>query len=155
VLAVPILALVKDSTDVYYFVLAIAIFLQNFTVVVLLFGPKIHKTFLGEGDPNQTTGGNWSLAAGSNHSRTFLHRAPARRSHVVAESIELIAQNVSAETVSAIEAEPASLEKRTAGEVTESTERRGLSSEEFSSSNPAGPALVSCLALPRDTEARP
>jgi hypothetical protein len=155
VLAVPILALVKDSTDVYYFVRSIAIFLQNFTVVALLFGPKIHKTFLGEGDPNQTTGGNWSLAAESNHSRTFLHRAPAQRSHVVAESIELIAQHVSAEDVSAIKAEPTGLEKRTAGEVAGSTKRRGLSLEESSSSNPVGPTLVSCLVLPRDTKARP
>lgn len=41
VLAVPISALVRDNTDVYYFVRAAAVFLQNFTVLVLIFVPKM------------------------------------------------------------------------------------------------------------------
>lgn len=41
VLAVPISALVRDNTDVFYFVRAAAVFLQNFTVLVLIFFPKM------------------------------------------------------------------------------------------------------------------
>eukprot|EP00934_Nitzschia_sp_Nitz4_P005782 Nitzschia sp. Nitz4//scaffold381_size12975//6080//9943//NITZ4_008989-RA/size12975-processed-gene-0.5-mRNA-1//1//CDS//3329549901//5772//frame0 len=43
VLAVPISALVRDSADTLYFVKAIATFLQNFTVLVLIFVPKMLK----------------------------------------------------------------------------------------------------------------
>lgn len=47
----PILALVKDSPEVFLFVQAIAIFCQNFTVLVLIFGPKMYKVFVGQADP--------------------------------------------------------------------------------------------------------
>eukprot|EP00977_Amphora_coffeiformis_P018049 scaffold6120_cov162-Amphora_coffeaeformis.AAC.6 len=41
VLTVPISALVRDNTDVLYFVQATAVFLQNFTVLFLIFVPKM------------------------------------------------------------------------------------------------------------------
>lgn len=42
-LAVPISALVRDNTEVFYLVRVLAIFLQNFTVLALLFIPKMMK----------------------------------------------------------------------------------------------------------------
>ena len=41
VLTVPISALVRENTDVLYFVQAAAVFLQNFTVLFLIFVPKM------------------------------------------------------------------------------------------------------------------
>ena len=41
IMAVPIAALVRDNTSVYYLVRVLAVFLQNFTVLALLFVPKI------------------------------------------------------------------------------------------------------------------
>lgn len=41
VLVAPISALVHENTDVFYFIRATAVFLQNFTVLVLIFVPKI------------------------------------------------------------------------------------------------------------------
>jgi hypothetical protein len=43
VLAVPISALVQDNADVFYFARACAIFLQNLTVLALLFVPKMFR----------------------------------------------------------------------------------------------------------------
>jgi simple sugar transport system substrate-binding protein len=43
VLAVPISVLVQDNADVFYFVRACAIFLQNLTVLTLLFVPKMFR----------------------------------------------------------------------------------------------------------------
>lgn len=71
-MAVPILALVKDSPDVFVFVQAIAIFLQNFTVLVLIFGPKMYKVFVGQADPAGT-----SVSGRSNNPRFSLTNRPA------------------------------------------------------------------------------
>jgi simple sugar transport system substrate-binding protein len=56
VLAVPISALVQDNTDVFYFVRACAIFLQNFTVLVLLFVPKMFRVSEVQSEDAQGTG---------------------------------------------------------------------------------------------------
>lgn len=66
-MAVPILALVQDSPDVFVFVQAIAIFSQNFTVLVLIFGPKMYKVFVGQADPAGT-----SVSGRSNNPRFSL-----------------------------------------------------------------------------------
>lgn len=68
-LAVPILALVQDSPEVFYFVEVIAIFCQNITVVVLIFGPKMYRAFTGQGD----------LAGGTAIRRTTTNRATLSR----------------------------------------------------------------------------
>ena len=70
-LAVPILALVQDSPDVFVFVQAIAIFSQNFTVLVLIFGPKMYKVFLGQADPAGT-----AVSGRSNNPRFSLSNRP-------------------------------------------------------------------------------
>jgi hypothetical protein len=76
VLAGPILVLVQDNTDVFYFVRAIAIFLQNFTVVALLFGSKMWKAITEE-DPhhgNSARNPSISLARPNREEiRTSLH----------------------------------------------------------------------------------
>ncbi len=56
----------------FLFVQAIAIFSQNFTVLVLIFGPKMYKVFLGQADPS---GGN--VAGRGNNPRFSLTNRPA------------------------------------------------------------------------------
>ena len=41
----------KDSPEVFHFVQTIAIFLQNFTVLGLIFGPKVFKILIGQAEP--------------------------------------------------------------------------------------------------------
>lgn len=53
VLSIPVAILVEDSNDVFYFVLVCAVFLQNFTLLTLLFVPKMIKTASGQGDVRQ------------------------------------------------------------------------------------------------------
>lgn len=67
VLAVPISALVRDNTDVLYFVRAAAVFLQNFTVVVLIFVPKMLRMKEEHRNPSTYT------------TRTTLHRQSGAR----------------------------------------------------------------------------
>jgi simple sugar transport system substrate-binding protein len=72
VLAVPISALVQDNTDVFYFVRACAIFLQNLTVLALLFVPKMFRVSEVQGE--EARGGGrpstrYSLTAASRPSR--------------------------------------------------------------------------------------
>mmetsp|Transcript_26569 Transcript_26569/g.33836 ORF Transcript_26569/g.33836 Transcript_26569/m.33836 type:complete len:839 (-) Transcript_26569:94-2610(-) len=45
VLAVPVSAMVRDNTNVFYFMRAGAIFLQNFTVLCIIFGPKMYRIY--------------------------------------------------------------------------------------------------------------
>lgn len=45
VLAMPISAMVRDDTQVFYFVRACAVFLQNYSVLCLMFAPKIYRIF--------------------------------------------------------------------------------------------------------------
>uniref|UniRef100_A0A7S4R276 G-protein coupled receptors family 3 profile domain-containing protein n=1 Tax=Ditylum brightwellii TaxID=49249 RepID=A0A7S4R276_9STRA len=45
VLAVPVSAMVRDDTNVFYFMRACAIFLQNFTVVFIIFVPKMYRIY--------------------------------------------------------------------------------------------------------------
>ena len=47
VLAVPIAYMVQDTAYVYYFVRAMFLFLQNFTVLALIFGPKMLRVYTG------------------------------------------------------------------------------------------------------------
>lgn len=47
-LAVPVCAMVKDDPDAFLFTLATAIFLSNFTVLVIIFGPKMYRIYKGE-----------------------------------------------------------------------------------------------------------
>ena len=61
VLAVPISALVRDNTDVLYFVQAVAVFLQNFTVLVLIFVPKILRMSEEQRNPTARTSRSTSL----------------------------------------------------------------------------------------------
>ena len=48
VLAVPVSAMVKDDPDVFYFIRAAAVWLQNVTVLIIIFGPKMLRIFKGE-----------------------------------------------------------------------------------------------------------
>jgi branched-chain amino acid transport system substrate-binding protein len=48
VLAVPVSSMVRDEPDVFFFIRAGAIFLQNFTVLVIIFGPKMLRIYKGE-----------------------------------------------------------------------------------------------------------
>ncbi|CAB9497914.1 acid type B receptor subunit [Seminavis robusta] len=47
VIALPISAMVQDDTEVFYFVRSCALFLQNYTVLCLMFWPKMYRTFTG------------------------------------------------------------------------------------------------------------
>ena len=47
VLAIPIAYMVQDTAYVYYFVRAMFLFLQNFTVLALIFGPKMLRVYTG------------------------------------------------------------------------------------------------------------
>ena len=55
ILAIPIAAMVQDETDVFYFVRACALFLQSFTVLCLIFLPKMYKTFQGDDEIRVST----------------------------------------------------------------------------------------------------
>lgn len=80
VLAVPISALVRDNSDVFYFVRAAAVFLQNFTVVVLIFVPKILRMKEEQRNPTNTTGRSTSLRAQSRPSvRQSARQSASRR----------------------------------------------------------------------------
>eukprot|EP00522_Entomoneis_paludosa_P007414 CAMPEP_0172454748 /NCGR_PEP_ID=MMETSP1065-20121228/11644_1 /TAXON_ID=265537 /ORGANISM="Amphiprora paludosa, Strain CCMP125" /LENGTH=1032 /DNA_ID=CAMNT_0013207129 /DNA_START=2817 /DNA_END=5915 /DNA_ORIENTATION=+ len=48
VLAIPVSAMVQDDTTVFYFIRACAIFFQNFTVLTIIFGPKMVRVYKGE-----------------------------------------------------------------------------------------------------------
>jgi len=45
-LSMPIAAMVRDNSTAFYFVRACAVFLQNFIVLALIFGPKMWRVFL-------------------------------------------------------------------------------------------------------------
>ena len=48
VLAVPVTFMVMDDPAVFYFVRAFAVFLQNFSVLCIIFGPKMYRIHTGE-----------------------------------------------------------------------------------------------------------
>jgi 7 transmembrane sweet-taste receptor of 3 GCPR len=48
ILAIPIAAMVRDDSTAFYFVRACAVFLQNFTVLCLMFIPKMWRVFQGD-----------------------------------------------------------------------------------------------------------
>lgn len=52
VLVAPISALVRDNTDIFFFIRAAAVFLQNFTVLILIFVPKVVRRREHNNDPN-------------------------------------------------------------------------------------------------------
>ncbi|KAL3943197.1 MAG: hypothetical protein SGBAC_002727 [Bacillariaceae sp.] len=62
VLVVPLVALVQDDSNVFFFIRCIAILLQNFTVLLLLFAPKMYKTLTGEGNVNPTNATRFDLS---------------------------------------------------------------------------------------------
>ena len=47
-LAVPVSAMVRDDNNVFFFIRVAAVFMQNFTVLVLIFVPKIRRIHMGE-----------------------------------------------------------------------------------------------------------
>eukprot|EP00592_Proboscia_alata_P022881 CAMPEP_0194424740 /NCGR_PEP_ID=MMETSP0176-20130528/24051_1 /TAXON_ID=216777 /ORGANISM="Proboscia alata, Strain PI-D3" /LENGTH=407 /DNA_ID=CAMNT_0039234709 /DNA_START=63 /DNA_END=1286 /DNA_ORIENTATION=+ len=53
ILAVPVSVMVMDDPVVLYFVRAFAVFLQNFSVLCIMFGPKMYRIHTGE-DTNAT-----------------------------------------------------------------------------------------------------
>jgi hypothetical protein len=48
VLAVPVSAMVRDDNNVFFFIRIAAVFMQNFTVLVLIFMPKMRRIYTGE-----------------------------------------------------------------------------------------------------------
>lgn len=48
ILAVPVSSMVKDQPNVFFFIRAGAVFLQNFTVLVIIFTPKMRRIYKGE-----------------------------------------------------------------------------------------------------------
>jgi len=47
-LAVPVSVMVRDDNNVFFFIRVAAVFLQNFTVLVLIFLPKMRRIYIGE-----------------------------------------------------------------------------------------------------------
>ena len=47
-LAIPVIAMVRDDRVAYYFIRVCSVFLQNFTVLALIFGPKMWRVYKGE-----------------------------------------------------------------------------------------------------------
>ena len=47
-LAVPVSAMVRDDNNVFFFIRVAAVFMQNFTVLVLIFVPKMRRIYVGE-----------------------------------------------------------------------------------------------------------
>lgn len=48
ILAIPVAAMVREETDVFYFIRACALFLQSFSVLCLVFVPKVYRTAQGD-----------------------------------------------------------------------------------------------------------
>ncbi|CAJ1935040.1 unnamed protein product [Cylindrotheca closterium] len=63
VLVIPLVALVQDDSNVFFFIRCIAVLLQNFTVLLLLFVPKMYKTLKGEGNVNPANQARIDLSA--------------------------------------------------------------------------------------------
>mmetsp|Transcript_19758 Transcript_19758/g.44440 ORF Transcript_19758/g.44440 Transcript_19758/m.44440 type:complete len:435 (-) Transcript_19758:155-1459(-) len=77
VLAVPVSVMVLDDPIVFYFVRAFAVFLQNFSVLIIIFAPKMYRIFTGE-DTNKTVRNSIASTPGKPSSVEFDSTAGGR-----------------------------------------------------------------------------
>lgn len=93
VLAVPISALVRDNTDVFYFVRAAAVFLQNISVLVLIFVPKMLRMSEEHRNPTGTTQRVTSMARDN---RSSVRNSVQQIRDQVARSVKISEDDLSA-----------------------------------------------------------